>query len=558
MRKTANPRAKAGRGAKKTPQYWRPVPEKAGRPRHAGKGGTAVFTAALDGKAAFAAHTAVIEDRTSPKKRNAAASAATEGGMLQNGYVAAQIAPGAPVIAVVGGGAAGLAAAVSAARTAGGRARVLLLEKGARVGRKLLATGGGRCNLGNTVLSERQYVSGQPAALSALLAGHTPQETPDWLAGLGLLCREEEGRLYPYCGQAAMVLDVLRAAAAAAGVQTLCGCLVRRLQPTDGGFLLTLQRENATAVGQADAAHAPAVAKAPDAAAPIEVAQTRFAAKTSDAAAPVEVLRADKVILATGGAAAPALGGSEDGYALAAQLGHGCTQLVPGLVGLRCAPAAGGGFGGGLKGIRAEGRAALYDGAQIVAQETGELQFTEEGVSGIPVLQLSLWLPGLRAPRLVLDLLPQLGADELLELLRDRRAAWNGALEDLLLGTVHRRLGWAVMKSVGLTPLSRPLAALTDGELTRLCGALKGWQLTVTGTQGWAGAQVTVGGVPLDELAGDDCASRRCAGLYLAGELLDAAGYCGGYNLDWAFTTGRRAGEAAARAALGEETGKAR
>lgn len=422
-----------------------------------------------------------------------------------------------PTVAVIGGGAAGMAAAIEAARTAKRQQkelRVVLLEKAARVGRKLLATGNGRCNLSHEPVLVQNYTSvrtgaAAAAALEAFFAARQPGGAAAFLQSCGLLCRNEEGRLYPYCGQASMVLDVLRAALDAAGVITVCGCGVAEIVPTANGFLI----------------------------------------KSGEAGQPLPTLFAQRVILTAGGAAAPALGGCRDGYAAAQHLGHSCTPLFPALAGLRCAlPAAHNDLLPGLKGIRAQAEAVLYDGDTPIARDTGEVQFNETGLSGIPILQLSLRLPQAAAPRITLDLLPQLPQPELKAMLEARCAA-AVPLEALLLGTVHKKLGYAAMKCAGLAPLSRTADTLSAAEKTALVHALKALPAAVAdGTSGWDGAQVTAGGIPLTECDAATCASRICPGLYLAGEVLDCAGECGGFNLDWAFTTGARAGAAAAEA----------
>ena len=448
-----------------------------------------------------------------PEKKPAAAKqAAAQEGLAAAEQLRGLAAQKLPTVAVIGGGAAGMAAAIAAAHTAkrqGSSLRVILLEKADRVGRKLLATGNGRCNLSHEPVTAANYVSltaNSGTLPDAFLAARQSGGAAAFLQSLGLLIREEEGRLYPYCGQASMVLDVLRTALDAAGVITVCGMAVSSIAPVAGGFLIRTE-----AAGQA-----------------------------------LPVLFAQRVILAAGGAAAPKLGGCRDGYALAQSLGHSCTPLHPALAGLRCAlPAPESDLLPGLKGIRAQAEAVLYDGNIPIARDTGEIQFNENGLSGIPVLQLSLRLAAAAAPRITLDLLPQLSAPQLLALLEARCAA-APTLEELLLGTVHKKLGFAVMKCAGLGQLSRRTDTLSAQEKAALVQLLKALPAAVLGHQGWDGAQVTAGGVPLAECDPQSCASLRCAGLYLAGEVLDCTGECGGFNLDWAFTTGERAGAAAA------------
>ena len=201
----------------------------------------------------------------------------------------------------------------------------------------------------------------------------------------------------------------------------------------------------------------------------------------------------------------------------------------------------------GLKGIRAEAGLTLLAGSRVLGRDAGEIQFTDYGLSGIPAMQLSGRLAGLRPGErctALVDLFPEWPLETLVRELKARQKR-QATLETLLLGTVHKRLAYAVLKSIGLQPLSRPSASLSDGDLQRLADSLKAWRFRVTGTQGWDAAQVTGGGIPLDEVDPDTMESRLQPGLYLAGELLDVAGDCGGFNLHWAWCSGIRAGRSA-------------
>lgn len=403
-------------------------------------------------------------------------------------------------IVVVGGGASGLAAALAAAGTVGG-ARVLILERFDRVGKKLLATGNGRCNLTNRNAAPGRYHSADPARLAALLGKIPPDAVLDFFAEIGLLCdTQPDGRVYPYCYQASMVLDVLRAALERAGVLTECGRTVTQIRREKGGFTVAAQ-------------------------------------DGSD-------WRAARVILAAGGAAAPQFGTDGAGCRLARDLGHTVIPPYPCLVPLRCAA-----FPAGLKGLRANGALTLWDGRRMLATERGELQFAEYGLSGIPAMQLSCFLPRAKRPELSVDLFPAFSPEEVRALLEARcRSGAFPTLETLLLGLVGKRLGHAAMKACGLGPLSRASAGLSAAGRGALAETLKGWRFPVTGTLPWAQAQATGGGVPLAEVD-ENCGSLRCPGLYLTGEVLDAVGECGGFNLQWAWATGLLAGRAAGRAA---------
>ena len=400
-----------------------------------------------------------------------------------------------PLVAVVGGGASGLAAAICAAEAGAGR--VMLLERQDRVGRKLLATGNGRCNLGHDQVQPRDCLASDPKALQQLLRDLPVRQVLDLFERLGLLLRQEEGRVYPFSNQAAAVLDLLRLQTAARGAEEHCSFEVTDICPQKGGFSIQ------SADGQQLFAH--------------------------------------RVILACGGMAAPKLGGGEGGYRLARQLGHSVTPLYPCLVGVSCRAEG----LAAVKGVRAECTVTLRIPRAKDTQRRGEVQFNEYGVSGFPVMQLS----GLAAKAgknavLELDLLPTLSMEELVSLLHRRRK--SGAfptLEQLLTGLVHKKLAVFHLRRVG--ELSRPVSALSPAEIVRLAQSLKCWQLPVTGVQGWDGAQVTGGGVPLAEVQPGSFASRLQPGLYLTGELLDAAGDCGGFNLHWAFGSGMLAGQSA-------------
>lgn len=398
---------------------------------------------------------------------------------------------------IAGGGASGLAAALTAA---GAGARVLVLERMDRVGKKILATGNGRCNLTNLEIDAARYHSRNRAALSSILARMPAQNTIGFFGELGLLCSApEDGKIYPYCFQASMVLDCLLAAMRRRGVSTALNFDVTAVEPQDGGFI----------VKGADGRH----------------------------------VAARRVILAGGGMAAPKLGGTGALYQAARSLGHSVTPLYPCLVPIKCKNA----FAGGLKGIRVRARAALICGARSVGAQTGELLFTDYGLSGIPAMQLSclLWKPG--APyEIHVDFFPDWEPARLAAFLDARRDACE-TLEEWLLGTIPKRVGYAVMKSAGLAPLSRPTAGLDAAQTAALVRALKAWTFEVTGPLSWEQAQTTGGGVPLSEIDPDTCMSRRQKGLFLTGELLDATGDCGGFNLHWAWNTGILAGRAAAR-----------
>ena len=265
-----------------------------------------------------------------------------------------------------------------------------------------------------------------------------------------------------------------------------------------------------------------------------------FSVRTRDGRA----FSAARVVLAAGGQAGPQFGTDGSAFALARMLGHSVAEPYPCLVPLRCA-----GFPVGLKGVRANCALSLYldagapepNGEKYSSQNTASPEF--------PAMQLSCLLgPGVKKAGTSVDFFPEMAFPVLRGMLEQRCASGMFAsLETLLLGLVAKKLGHAILKSCGLQPLSRAPGSLSRREVNALASALKNWRFAVEGTLPWTQAQVTGGGVPLAEVKTEGCASLRCPGLYLSGEVLDAAGDCGGFNLQWAWATGIAAGRAAAR-----------
>lgn len=404
-------------------------------------------------------------------------------------------------IAVIGGGAAGMAAAVSAAlHGLPGREKlkIALLEANPRVGKKLLATGNGRCNLTNLQASPAQY-HGDADLAAPVLKEFTPQKIVDFFASLGLLCREqEEGRVYPYSLQAASVLDVLRAQLERFGVDVLCGFPVDRVQKTAAGFQV-------------------------------------FGGE--------RCVQAGQLICASGGMAYPQLGANGSGYSLLQSLGHSCTALFPALVQIRTDPRR----AKPLKGARCPAKAALFSGETCVGKTEGEVQFTENGLSGICMFELSRLVgeSGGAPLFIALDLLPEYPAEQLAEFLRRRQAAAPFLpAGELLCGCLNRLVAQEVMKQS--TVNLKKSAGLLDGrELALAAKTAKQFCFPVAGTLSWRDAQVTAGGIPLGEVDGT-LHSRLCQGLFLAGEVLNLDGGCGGFNLHWAWSSGILAGRSAA------------
>lgn len=428
---------------------------------------------------------------------------------------------------VVGGGAAGLLAAISAARTwheqaappRSGSLNILILEKNDKIGRKILATGNGRCNLTNALAVPAAYHGDDPRFCRGALHRYDVKATLDFFLDLGLVCREEEdGRIYPVCQQAAAVVDLLAHEIERLHITVQTQQTVVSLEPVEPVFLGSQPLEKAPhwRLGLADG----------------------------------QKLDTTCVILATGGMASPNLGSDGSGYRLAQPLGHHLVEPLPALVQLTTA----GRKTVSLSGIRVECGLSLLLGNQEISREAGEVLFTDYGLSGIPILQLSrtvsvsLQENSVEPLRIQLDLLPE-WTESAIEASIAHRISLNPALHlsDLLTGLVHRKIGGFIVREALHTNLDQPVRTLSSRQVKSLARSIKQLELTVTGTKDFSQAQVTAGGLDCRDFLPDCLESRLKPGLFAAGELLDIDGDCGGYNLQWAWSSGLLAGASAAR-----------
>lgn len=402
-------------------------------------------------------------------------------------------------VCIIGGGASGLMAALTALSDP--RNRVTLLERQGRVGRKLLSTGNGRCNLSNRHASPAHYHGADPDFCRPALEAFPVAETLRFFHQLGLVTVEEpDGKLYPRSNTANSVLDVLRLALEGQPdrLTLRTGDPVTSLKCRGQGFTVTLESG--------------------------------------------EVLRGmDYVILAAGGAAGSKVGGVLDGYRLAKGLGHHRTALTPALVQLKTDPT----YPRSLKGVKTTARITLRRGREVLAENHGEILFTEYGVSGPAIFEISRYAIG-EDVTLSLDLWPEQSETDTAAWLRRRQALALRNREftcgQAFTGALHSRLSQMAAKYAGLSP-SLPLADAPEEALAALAHTCKCFDLPVTGTCGFDQAQVTAGGLRTDEFDPHTLQSRLVPGLYACGEVLDVDGDCGGYNLQWAWSSGHLAGQ---------------
>lgn len=398
-------------------------------------------------------------------------------------------------VIIIGGGAAGLTAALSAS---GRGASVAVLEAAPRIGRKILASGNGRCNLAN--MGAPRYF-GNDYLARRVLKQYPASRVLEFFHTLGLVTVEEQGgRVYPGCGQASAVLDVLRAALNRGGINVVCEAPVQKIEKTGGGFRLHTPRG---------------------------------------------VFEASSVVAACGGMAGGKLGHDGSPYGLLTALGHTLVPPRPALSPLIAEKAA----VKGLSGLRLPARLTLCRGREPVEEADGEALFTDYGVSGVCAMQLSRTAGEMLAqgaqPTLYMDFSPMLG---LSPRLYDRARPQDPFLHvdtvrAFLLARRH-----TLPKEDLLTGLCPRLLAerLRGADAEEAARRLAAYPVKITGVRDMEFAQVTAGGVRGREFFPDTLMSRACPGLFAAGEMLDVDGDCGGYNLQFAFASGLIAGEQAA------------
>lgn len=401
-------------------------------------------------------------------------------------------------VVVVGGGASGLVAAISAARNG---AKVTLIEQKDRVGKKILSTGNGRCNLTNTYMNSECFRSDDMSLVTEILKEFGVEDTKRLFEDLGVILKDRNGYIYPFSDQASTILDVLRME-----VENLNICVV-----TEQKVKIILKEEH------------------------------QFKITTEKGH-----IVCDAVILATGGKASSVLGSDGSGYDLAKGFGHHISPVVPALVQLKCA----GDFFKQIAGVRAHAKVSLYVDDMLVNSDTGELQLTNYGISGIPVFQVSRYAAkGIYSHKNVhaeLDFLPDINAQEFDEYIKNRiQKHGNKTAEDFMTGVLHKKLATILLKEAKI-PLHIKIKDVYEDKINQLIHLCKCFKVTVLDTNNFEQAQVCAGGVKTVEVH-KTLESIYEKNLYLVGELLDVDGICGGYNLQWAWATGFIAGKNAAK-----------
>ena len=395
------------------------------------------------------------------------------------------------IVAVIGGGASGLIGALTAAQNG---ASVTIYERCDRVGRKILATGNGRCNMTNINAKTRNYHGEDNSFIEDVKSQFWVSETLAYFEELGLMYKvEEKGRVYPYSDTATSVLDVLRNAINEMGIEIKTDFEVKELKPLKNGYEIVSY-----------------------------TGQRAFC---------------ERAIVATGGTASPSLGSNGSGYNIATKLGHGITKLTPSLVQIKTE----GDVAKKLKGLKLQCSITSKN-----VTKDGELLFTEYGLSGVPVFEMSAYIN--TGDIIEIDIFPKHSKNDMLNIIKKRvEALRNTEMENFFVGMLNKRVGQVFLKSIGIEPLSKKVSALTQLEIENIAYSLKRWKFTVSGTMSWNNAQVTRGGIKTNEINSHTLESKKHKGLYFCGEILDIDGDCGGYNLQWAWSSGYVAGRESAR-----------
>ncbi|HAT02878.1 MAG TPA: aminoacetone oxidase family FAD-binding enzyme [Oribacterium sp.] len=400
-------------------------------------------------------------------------------------------------IAVIGAGPAGMVAAIEAARNG---ADVVLYEKNKKVGKKLATTGNGRCNYTNLVMDAEKYRGEDPQFAWKVISSFDERETIAYFQKLGIEPKMRGGYVYPNSDQASSVVSALLDELEHQKVMIRYESIVKEIRRENGKFLVMTQE-----------------------------GKRGF----------------DRVILTAGSCAAPATGSDGSGYRMAEKLGLRKIWAVPALTAIRCS----GTQYKDMAGVRADAQLTLKSGKTVLAEERGELQLTDYGISGIPVFQISRFAAyALERKEIVavyISFFPGKSREEILRLLEQRKEQlFYKPAGKFLQGLLNQKLGDAFLKLCNIDA-AMPVAELTTKNLKALSGMLTEYKAEAVSVNPFAQAQCAAGGIATGELNPETMEAWSVPGLYLAGEILDVDGICGGYNLQWAWSSGILAGRSA-------------
>lgn len=360
--------------------------------------------------------------------------------------------------------------------------RVLLLEKNDKLGKKILITGNGRCNIGNKNIKIDDYSSNSSLDNFKTLIESGSDNYASLLKEFGVLITNEEDRLYPYSNQALTVCKSFERALLNYGVEVMYNYDVNAIKKENDAFIINNEKK------------------------------TKI------------------VVIATGGKTYPKTGSTGKGYELLKSFGHSITKLYPSLTSLKTNYK----YIKDLAGVRVNAKVSLYDNDDLITEENGQLQFTKDSLSGICVFNLSRYackMPHHKNLFIKIDYAPDKKADELYNYIKSFS---NYTIEEAISCMLNNKLAKVISKDLKLE--GKKVTYLTDNDLIKVVNIIKNMTFEITSTGDFHASQITSGGASLDEFT-DNLESKKCKGLYAVGEVLDVDGKCGGYNLSWAFTS---------------------
>ncbi len=395
---------------------------------------------------------------------------------------------------IIGAGAAGLAAAITLGRAG---QQVTLLEQNSKVGKKILVSGNGKCNISNRHIDQHHFHSSDPEFIEEILDGYDLKKIEQFFASIGLVLVEgKAGQMFPMSLQASSVVELLAYEAQRVGVEIICDCTVSSIEREDELFNL----------------------------------ETTQGTK-----------HCNKLLITSGSPAAPQLGGNTSGYAFATKLGHTLIRRHPSLVQL-CSEED---WVKGCTGVKVAGRATLYANGEQITSREGDILFTNYGISGLAILDLSrevsTRLANFDYCELSLDLMPKFSKEKLTNLLLNRiDKESQKPLTLWLQGVIHKKLIPILLTQSKCK--SRVEGELNRKEINKLVHSIKNLKLSISDTRGWEGAEVATGGIDTQEVDPQTLASKLVPNLHFGGEILDVDGDRGGFNFHFAWVCGLRVG----------------
>lgn len=402
-------------------------------------------------------------------------------------------------VIIIGGGPAGILCAAAIKENAKEMVNVTIVERLEKIGKKILATGNGKCNFTNKNLSPRRY--NNPKFVTPTLSKYGYKEIVEYLESIGLLSKEiSEGRMYPYTESATTVLEVMRMHLNRLGVNVKTNYEVNKVVEKNGRYLVYNKN------------------------------QRNYC------------LECDYLVFACGGASAPVLGSNGSGYGLLKPFKVKVTDIYPGLVGIKSDITT-------LKvlnGLRFKCNVSVYEKKtkSCVWIEYGEVQFKGDGISGIVVMEASTFMARHLGNYVInLDLMPEASLDDTIRMLNIRKELFESSeVLNLLTGMLPKMLGQVILKKASID-MNSYIKNLTKANITKIAGLIKAFPLDVKGDYGFERSQVTVGGVSLTEVDNETLEIRKMPNAYVCGEIIDVDGECGGYNMQWALASGYLVGK---------------